>query len=214
MVPNLKKNKKKFGGFYAFCVKRISCWLIEEIEYLDSFSKYITKKDLREIPVNYQTFSISNNKILSLEEMPPNAIKEIIKISKCINEKTWGIILESSKIVDFNSYLAQLNRIQINNRKSNFFVITDCEEILYRLTNIFNWMNRDFYIVNNKFDLSIEDKHRFSINYHCMSEIDRIVTTPQCDLSIHFRDELGKTLITPNSKNIYNFKCKPLIKNN
>ena len=202
---------KKLKSQFFSCVKKLDSWLSQEIEYLDSFNKYIVKKDLKSIPMNYETLSLKNNKILPLEEIPPNGIKEIIKISKSINEKTWGIILEASKINNFNSYLAQLNRIQINNRKSNFFVITDSEEVLYRLTNIFNWMNRDFYIVNNKFDHEVEDKYRFSINYHCMAEIERIVTTPQCELSLHFKNELGKTLIIPNSKNIFNFKCKPLL---
>ena len=75
-----------------------------------------------------------DTEIKSLGAMPEPAIEEIIRISKKITDHTFGVILESEKVPDLNVYIAQMNKVQINIRKANFFVVTDSEEILLKKT--------------------------------------------------------------------------------
>ena len=96
--------------------------------------------------MEYEAYDF-NNQIHSLSSMPEPAMEEIIRINKKITEHTWGVILESDKVTDLNVYVAQMNKVQINARQANFFVVTDSEDLLLRLHNVFNWMNKVFYIV-------------------------------------------------------------------
>lgn len=207
----VKKIKNKFVQLYKIGVQNIEDFLDKEIDYLDSFSRYLIKKDLKKVPMNFKTFSFNEEKIISLDNLSGKSVKEVIKITKNFNEKTWGVVLESSKIIDLNLYIAQMNRVQINSRKSNFFIVTDCPEVLYKLSNIFNWMNKDFYITPNCYNQSISDEDRLSINYHCLLELDKIITTPNNALSNHLKNDVGKDVMTPNPKKVYSFKCNPYL---
>lgn len=207
----LKKISNRFRKCYLSSVNNIEEFLDKEIDYLDSFRKYKIKKDLKGIPMNYTTFNFKQEEIISFKDLDEKCLKEIIKISKNTHEKTWGVILESSKVEDLNIYIAQMNKVQMNIRKSNFFIVTDCNEILYKLSNIFNWMNRDFYVIPNVYNYNIEDKYRMSINYHILSELDKIITTPKCELSKFLKDDLGKDALVPNPDKVFSFKCKNLL---
>jgi len=207
----LKKIFNKLENYYLLCILYIEEFLDRELDYIESFYKYKIKKDLKKIPMNYKTFNFNIDELISFDNLNGQCIKEIIKISKNTDEKTWGVILESSKIEDLNVYIAQMNRVQINSRKSKFFVITDCNEILYKLANVFNWMNKDFYIIPNIFNYKIEEKYRMSINYHIISELDKVISTPKNALCKHLKDNLNKDVIIPNPNKVYSFKCKPCL---
>lgn len=210
-TPLLKKITKRFSNYYNNSVQNIEEFLDKEIDYLDSFRQYKIKKDLKSIPMNYKTFNFDKDEIISFENLNEKSLKEIIKISKNTHDKTWGVILEASKIDDLNIYIAQMNKVQMNIRKSNFFVITDCREVLYKLSNIFNWMNRDFYIVPNVYNYNIEESNRMSINYHILSELDKIISTPDCKITSYLKNNFAKDVLIPNPEKVFSFKCKSLL---
>ena len=98
---------------YENSVHNIENYLDREINYLDFFRHYIIKKDLKEIPMNYKTFNFNEDDIVSFDDLNGDCVKEIIKISKNTHDKTWGVVLESSKIDDLNIYIAQMNKVQM-----------------------------------------------------------------------------------------------------
>ena len=143
--------------------------------------------------------------------MPEPAIEEIIRINKKITEHTWGVILESDKVTDLNVYVAQMNKVQINARQANFFVVTDSEDLLLRLHNVFNWMNKVFYIVPNTYNSNIEEEYRASINFHCLKHLDKHISTPNSTYMNMLKQIGGKQVTVPNPNRVFCFNSKKLV---
>ena len=129
---------------YQLKIDNLHKYLDQELEYLNS-QLYYTEQKINNLTMEYSAYKF-DNEITSLSSMPEPAIEEIIRINKKITDHTWGVILEADKVENINVYIAQMNKVQINARQANFFVVTDSEEILLKLHDTFNWMNKFLYM--------------------------------------------------------------------
>jgi hypothetical protein len=185
-------------------------YLDNELNYLDSQFYYTDQKHLNKLSMEYESYKFDPD-IVSLGSMPEPAIEEIIRINKRITEHTWGVILESEKVNDINVYIAQMNKVQINIRKANFFVVTDSEELLIKLNDVFNWMGRDHYVIPNTYNAEIGKEYRSSINFHCLKHLDKHISTPNSRFMDLLKKIGGRQVTVPNENRVFNFNCKKLV---
>lgn len=200
---------QSIASAYKKKVEKIHNYLDDELAYLNSFKSYTEQRFRVSLDMDYEAFPLSTD-ICSLSSMPEPAIEEIIRISKKVNDHTWGVILESSQVADLNVYIAQMNKVQINNRNANFLVATDSHEILLKLQNVFNWMNRVSYIVPNIYNRNIDNSFRPSITFHSLKHLEKYVSTPQSAYKEMLQTIGGKHVVVPNPNRVYCFNCKPL----
>ncbi len=206
----IKNVYKKIQNKYEKTCLNIIDYLDRELNYQQSLKYYTDQIEIKNLTMEYEAYEI-NNEIFSLSSMPEPAIEEIIRINKKITEHTWGVILESEKVTDINVYIAQMNKVQINARKANFFVVTDSEDILLKLHNTFNWMNKVFYIAPNTYNNNIDDKYRSSINFHCLKHLDKHISTPNSKYMGMLKDIGGKQVTVPNPNRVFCFNSKRLV---
>jgi len=206
----IKNVYRKIQNKYEKTCLNIIDYLDRELNYQQSLKYYTDQIEIKNLTMEYEAYEI-NNEIFSLSSMPEPAIEEIIRINKKITEHTWGVILESEKVTDINVYIAQMNKVQINARKANFFVVTDSEDILLKLHNTFNWMNKVFYIAPNTYNNNIDDKYRSSINFHCLKHLDKHISTPNSKYMGMLKDIGGKQVTVPNPNRVFCFNSKRLV---
>lgn len=185
-------------------------YLDREIKYEQSLKYYTDQNHINKLTMEYEPYPFSES-IHSLSSMPEPAIEEIIRVNKRITEHTWGVILESDKVSNLNVYVAQMNKVQINARQANFFVVTDSEEILLKLHDIFNWMNKVFYIVPNTYNSNIEEEYRASINFYCLKHLDKHISTPNSTYMNMLKQIGGKQVTVPNPNRVFCFNSKRLV---
>ena len=210
MINLIKKTCKNIKNVYELNSLRVLEYLEREIRYEDSLRYYTDQIKTNKLTMEYEAYDF-NNQIYSLSSMPEPAIEEIIRINKKITEHTWGVILESDKVTDLNVYVAQMNKVQINARQANFYVVTDSEDLLLRLHNIFNWMNKVFYIVPNTYNSNIEEEYRASINFHCLKHLDKHISTPNSTYMNMLKQIGGKQVTVPNPNRVFCFNSKKLV---
>lgn len=210
MISYVKKKINNLRNSYEYKATKILEYLDKEIEYENSLKFYTDKTNCKELRMNYKSYSI-DKEVLNLSSMPEAAIEEVIRINKRITEHTWGVILESDKVSEINVYIAQMNKVQINARQSNFFVVTDSEDILLKLYNTFNWMNKVFYVCPNTYDSDIDEKYRSSINFHCLKNLDRHISSPSSTYMNMLKDIGGKQIVVPNPNRVFCFNSKRLV---
>ena len=190
-------------------VKKITS-VKKKIKYRFANKYYTEQEHINNLPMEYEAYRF-DTEIKSLSSMPEPAIEEIIRINKKITEHTWGLILESDKVQNLNVYIAQMNKVQINIRQANFFVVTDSEEILLKLNDVFNWMNKIFYIVPNTYNSNISKEFRPSINFHCLKHMDKHISTPNSKYMNLLKEMGGKQVTIPNPNRVFSFNCKKLV---
>jgi hypothetical protein len=210
MISFIKKSISSIRDVYEIKGMQILEYLDREIKYEQSLKYYTDQNHINKLTMEYEAYPFSES-IHSLSSMPEPAIEEIIRVNKCITEHTWGVILESDKVSDLNVYIAQMNKVQINARQANFFVVTDSEEILLKLHDIFNWMNKVFYIVPNTYNSNIEEEYRASINFHCLKHLDKHISTPNSIYMNMLKQIGGKQVIVPNPNRVFCFNAKRLV---
>ncbi len=210
MINLVKQAINKAKCAYENKSIKILEYLDREIKYEQSLKYYIDQNHINKLTMEYKSYSFSES-IHSLSSMPEPAIEEIIRVNKRITEHTWGVMLESDKVSDLNVYIAQMNKVQINARQANFFVVTDSEEILLKLHDIFNWMNKVFYIVPNTYNSNIEEEYRASINFHCLKHLDKHISTPNSAYMNMLKQIGGKQVTVPNPSRVFCFNSKRLV---
>jgi len=210
MISFIKKSISSIRDVYEIKGMQILEYLDREIKYEQSLKYYTDQNHINKLTMEYEAYPFSES-IHSLSSMPEPAIEEIIRVNKCITEHSWGVILESDKVSDLNVYIAQMNKVQINARQANFFVVTDSEEILLKLHDIFNWMNKVFYIVPNTYNSNIEEEYRASINFHCLKHLDKHISTPNSIYMNMLKQIGGKQVIVPNPNRVFCFNAKRLV---
>lgn len=213
MINFLQKSKKylcKVKRSYQKKIDNLHKYLDNELHYLDSQLYYTEQKKITNLSMEYEAYKF-NSEIHSLSSMPEPAIEEIIRVNKRITEHTWGVILESEKVSNLNVYIAQMNKVQINARQANFFVVTDSEDILLKLHNTFNWMNKVFYIAPNTYNANIDEEYRSSINFHCLKHLDKHISTPGSIYMNMLKEIGGKQVTIPNPQRVFAFNCKQLV---
>jgi len=210
MISFIKKSISSIKNVYEIKGMQILEYLDREIKYEQSLKYYTDQNHINKLTMEYEAYPFSES-IHSLSSMPEPAIEEIIRVNKCITEHSWGVILESDKVSDLNVYIAQMNKVQINARQANFFVVTDSEEILLKLHDIFNWMNKVFYIVPNTYNSNIEEEYRASINFHCLKHLDKHISTPNSIYMNMLKQIGGKQVIVPNPNRVFCFNAKRLV---
>lgn len=213
MINFLRKSKKylcKINRGFQKRIDKFHVYLDNELNYLESQLYYTEQKQIENLTMEYKSYEF-NDIIHSLSSMPEPAIEEIIRINKRITEHTWGVILESDKVSNLNVYIAQMNKVQLNARQANFFVVTDSEQMLLKLHNTFNWMNKVFYIVPNTYNANIEDEYRSSINFHCLKHLDKHISTPGSTYMNMLKQIGGKQVTVPNPQRVFCFNAKRLV---
>jgi hypothetical protein len=206
----VKKIYKKISNKYEKTCLDIISYLDREINYEQSLRYYTDQIKIKKLTMEYEAYKFDKN-IYSLSSMPEPAIEEVIRINKHITDQTWGVILESDKIPNINVYIAQMNKVQINARKANFFVVTDSRDVLLKLQDTFNWMNKVFYITPNTYNRNIDEKYRSSINFHCLKHLDKHVSTPNSIYMNMLKDMGGKQVTVPNPNRVFCFNSKRLV---
>jgi len=182
----------------------------KKIKYRFAHKYYTEQEHINYLPMEYEPYKF-DTEIKSLGSMPEPAIEEIIRINKKITDHTFGVILESEKVSNLNVYIAQMNKVQINIRQANFFVVTDSEKILLKLNDVFNWMNKIFYIVPNTYNSNISKEFRPSINFHCLKHMDKHISTPNSKYMNLLKEMGGKQVTVPNPNRVFSFNCKKLV---
>lgn len=210
MITYFKKKLINLKTSYENKSLRILKYLDKELNYQQSLRYYTDQNKIKELTMEYKSYKFENE-IHSLSSMPETAIEEIIRINKRITEHTWGVILEADKVSDINVYIAQMNKVQINARKANFFVVTDSEEILLKLNDVFNWMNKIFYIVPNTYNSNISEEYRGSINFHCLKHLEKHISTPGSIYMNHLKDMGGRQVTVPSPTRVFCFNSKRLV---
>jgi hypothetical protein len=210
MINLVKQAINKAKCVYENKSIQILEYLDKEIKYEQSLKYYTDQNHINKLTMEYEAYPF-NESIHSLSCMPEPAIEEIIRVNKRITEHTWGVILESDKISDLNVYIAQMNKVQINARQANFFVVTDSEEVLLKLHDIFNWMNKVFYIVPNTYNSNIEEEYRASINFHCLKHLDKHISTPNSTYMNMLKQIGGKQVTVPSLSRVFCFNAKRLV---
>lgn len=210
MLTYVKNSVNKIKYFYESKSLKILEYLDREIAYENSLNYYTEQPSIKKLNMNYKPYDFEKD-IVSLSSMPEPAIEEIIRINKKITDHTWGVILESNKIKDINVYIAQMNKVQINARKANFFVVTDCEDILLKLNDVFNWMGKFHYIVPNTYNDNIDKKYRASINFHCLKHLDKHISTANSEYMNMLKLIGGKQVTVPNPSRVFCFNSKRLV---
>lgn len=210
MLTYVKNSVNKIKYFYESNSLKILKYLDKELAYEDSLKYYTEQSHVNKLNMNYKSYNFSQD-ISSLSSMPEPSIEEIIRINKKITDHTWGVILESEKIKDINIYIAQMNKVQINSRKSNFFVVTDCEDVLLKLNDVFNWMGKFHYIVPNTYNDNIDLEYRPSINFHCLKHLDKHISTPNSKYMKMLKSMGGKQVTVPNQSRVFCFNSKRLV---
>lgn len=201
---------KSFSSWFKSKLDNLHCYLDRELNYLDSQLYYTEQKNITNLNMEYSAYKF-DNEIMSLSSMPEQALEEIIRISKKITDHTWGVILESEKVQNINVYIAQMNKVQLNARQANFLVVTDSEDILLKLHNTFNWMNKIFYICPNTYNGNIDKKYRPSINFHCLKHLDKHISTPGSTYMNMLKAIGGKQVTVPNPNRVFCFNAKRLV---
>jgi hypothetical protein len=210
MITYFKKKLINLKTSYENKSLEILKYLDKELNYQQSLRYYTDQNKIKELTMEYKSYKFENE-IHSLSSMPETAIEEIIRINKRITEHTWGVILEADKVSDINVYIAQMNKVQINARKANFFVVTDSEEILLKLNDVFNWMNKIFYIVPNTYNSNISEEYRGSINFHCLKHLEKHISTPGSIYMNHLKDMGGRQITVPSPTRVFCFNSKRLV---
>jgi len=210
MISYVKNAYQKAKNVYEYKALRILEYLDRELKYEESLKHYTDQNKFKKLPMEYEAYKFENE-IHSLSSMPETAIEEIIRINKKITDHTWGVILESDKVSDLNVYIAQMNKVQINARKANFFVATDSEDILLKLNDVFNWMNKIFYIVPNTYNGNIDKEYRASINFHCLKHLEKHISTPNSIYMNHLKDMGGRQITVPSPTRVFCFNSKRLV---
>ena len=210
MISYFRKKLNKAKTAYENKTLQILKYLEKELNYEQSLQYYTDQDKLIQLTMEYESYKFKSE-IHSLSAMPETAIEEIIRINKKITDHTWGVILESDKVSDLNVYIAQMNKVQINFRKANFFVVTDSEEILLRLNDVFNWMNKFFYIVPNTYNSNIDEEYRASINFHCLKHLEKHISTPNSLYMNHLKDMGGRQITIPSPTRVFCFNSKRLV---
>ncbi len=195
---------------YQLKIDSLHKYLDQELEYLNSQLYYTEQKKINNLTMEYSAYKF-DNEITSLSSMPEPAIEEIIRINKKITDHTWGVILEADKVENINVYIAQMNKVQINARQANFFVVTDSEEILLKLHDTFNWMNKFFYICPNTYNQNIDEGYRSSINFHCLKHIEKHISTPGSTYMDMLKKMGGRQVTVPNPVRVFCFNSKRLV---
>lgn len=195
---------------YQLKIDNLHKYLDQELEYLNSQLYYTEQKKINNLTMEYSAYKF-DNEITSLSSMPEPAIEEIIRINKKITDHTWGVILEADKVENINVYIAQMNKVQINARQANFFVVTDSEEILLKLHDTFNWMNKFFYICPNTYNQNIDEEYRSSINFHCLKHIEKHISTPGSTYMNMLKEMGGRQVTVPNPVRVFCFNSKRLV---
>lgn len=210
MIKKLLYACNNIKNSYEKVCLNILDYLDKELMYENSLKYYTDQKQINSLSMEYKSYALDDT-IYNLSSLPESSIEEVIRINKKITDQTWGVILESDKVSDINVYIAQMNKVQINARKSNFFVITDSEDILLKLHDTFNWMNKIFYIVPNTYDSKIDIKYRPSINFHCLKHLDKHISTPNSKYMLMLKELGGKQVTVPNEKRVFCFNAKRLV---
>lgn len=210
MISYVKNAYQKAKNVYEYKALQILEYLDKELKYEESLKHYTDQNKLIKLSMEYEAYNFENE-IHSLIAMPETAIEEIIRINKKITDHTWGVILESDKVLDLNIYIAQMNKIQINARKANFFVATDSEEILLKLNDVFNWMNKIFYIVPNTYNSNIDKEYRASINFHCLKHLEKHISTPDSLYMNYLKDMGGRQITVPSPTRVFCFNSRRLV---
>ena len=210
MISYVKNAYKKAKNVYEYKALQILEYLDKELKYEESLKHYTDQNKLKKLPMEYEAYKFENE-IHSLSAMPETAIEEIIRINKKITDHTWGVILESDKVSDLNVYIAQMNKVQINARKTNFFVVTDSEEMFLKLNDVFNWMNKIFYIVPNTYNSNIDKEYRASINFHCLKHLEKHISTPDSLYMNYLKDMGGRQITVPSPTRVFCFNSRRLV---
>ncbi len=210
MIKTFKNALCRVSQVYKNKSQQIIDYLDREIAYEQSLKFYTNQQKIKTLPMDYEPYKFDKN-IHSLTSMPEPAIEEVIRINKRITEHTWGVILESQKVQDINVYIAQMNKVQINNRNATFFVCTDSESLLLKLHDVFNWMNKVFYIAPNTYNNNISETYRSSINFHCLKHLDKHISTPNSEYMNLLKIIGGKQITVPNPKRVFCFNSRRLV---
>ena len=217
---------KKLLSHYRNFLIRAEKWLDSEIKKLDDRIYYadqptLTRDTLKgyqkelakwvEVPsISTLNFNFSLKKFTSKKKLSADALQELESLIDPIDSDTWAVIIEASKVVDLNIFIAQMLHIQMENKKVRFFVVTDSEEILLKIVNVFNWHNRVFYTLPSVISDTLSPSVRNSVTYECLTKIRHFIHTDNCSLFKKLHRDHGKESTFTDPHKVFVFDCSVL----
>ena len=198
--------------WYRNLLARINTWLDREIEYLDSLRYYSRQQPLGDSSMFCSTFSFNRLRFCNFAEITPAFKKELRSLISDFDENVCGIIIENSKLTDLNVFIAAMNQVQMKNKDARFFIVTDSQEVLLKLANVFNWMGRIFYVLPTP-PLSPGDPDlQNSLFYHALKSIEEFISTPDCTLSKCLESRHQKKItFMDDPEEVFVFDCSSIL---
>ena len=145
-------------------------------------------------------------------EITPAFKKELRSLISDFDENVCGIIIENSKLTDLNVFIAAMNQVQMKNKDARFFIVTDSQEVLLKLANVFNWMGRIFYVLPTP-PLSPGDPDlQNSLFYHALKSIEEFISTADCTLSKCLESRHQKKItFMDDPEEVFVFDCSSIL---
>jgi len=182
--------------WYRNILGRLNEWLDKEIAYLDS-SKYYTEQDpltregIKDLSASRKKelnrMSTANFNFYLRKQIPPEDFSdeitaEIELLSEGLDSHTCAVIIESSRVRNLGAIVAAMTHRQLKEPKTRFFIITDSDEIILKLVNVFNWANRHFYTLPTLMDLNLNPYERNSVTSEILSKLDNFIVAENSTL--------------------------------
>ena len=147
---------------------------------------------------------------------PQSSFYEVVELSRHLKPDfpSVGVSLEGERVKDVNLYISVMQHLQLANKNTFFYVVTDSAEILRGLVEIFRWFHspaeiyrNDFFIYPNTFyELTAWQRDIADINM--LSKMNQILCTPH-NLKASLAKELtGVRTISDFSEKMYCFNLE------
>jgi len=127
-------------------------------------------------------YKFSLKKQISSRDFSDELIAEIKLLSKSIDPFTCGVIIESSRLKSLDSIIAAMTHRQLAEPRTRFFIACDNDEIILKLINVFNWINRNFYTLPTRVDSSLNSHERNTATYEVLSKLDDFIVSEYSSL--------------------------------
>tara|TARA_Y100000593_G_scaffold87536_1_gene168127 strand:- start:285 stop:875 length:591 start_codon:yes stop_codon:yes gene_type:complete len=148
--------------------------------------------------------------------LPQPAFYEVTELSRHLRPQAAqvGISLEGARVKDINLYIAVMQQLQLVNKNTFFYVVTDKRQILEYLVEIFRWFHpapeiyrNDFFIYPNTF-YPLTPWQRDVADITMLSKMEQILCTPY-NLKASLAKELtGVKAISDFSESMYCFDLR------
>jgi hypothetical protein len=147
---------------------------------------------------------------------PQSSFYEVVELSRHLkpDSPSVGVSLEGERVKDINLYISVMQQLQLANKNTFFYVVTDSTQILKDLVEIFRWFHppaeiyrNDFFIYPNTF-YPLTPWQRDIADINMLSKMDQILCTPRNLKAALAKELTGVKTIWDFSEKMYCFNLE------